>query len=340
MGAHLSLTVAEIIVLLMGAIVLGGAIMFIISSNKAFKRMIGEAPGGKISEELAALKAKYNTETERRSREVQELSLLLTDTKESNEINSIEAEETRKENKQLKAELEELRSRMQESNQPLLLSQIRQSQENLKHYQQQIDELLSQLEQADSSAKEMERLQKENQALNSMLEVMDEKLKLKEKQQEQTIQQESISTELNSQLDAAYLQFDVLQSKIQKLENQLNGAKKESLEFTEMKESYLKTVRELEELRVKQQMLANQKAEAEAELAETQIKLREANFDRQQLQKKCSYLEDLNSDMKTITDANKNLQDQLKRIGELESMLHIVAGERDALARRKSEEEE
>ncbi|HRF22711.1 MAG TPA: hypothetical protein PLR98_01050 [Chitinophagaceae bacterium] len=66
--------------------------------------------------------------------------------------------------------------------------------------------------------------------------------------------------------------------------------------------------------------------------------MREANFDRQQLQKKVSYLEDLNDDMNTINEANKNLQDQLKRIGELESMLHIVSGERDALANRPSTE--
>ena len=51
-----------------------------------------------------------------------------------------------------------------------------------------------------------------------------------------------------------------------------------------------------------------------------------------------SYLEDLNDDMNTINEANKNLQDQLKRIGELESMLHIVSGERDALANRPSTE--
>ncbi|HUM98034.1 MAG TPA: hypothetical protein PK275_09265 [Chitinophagaceae bacterium] len=332
MGAHLSLSVAEIIVLLMGAIVLGFAIMYIISSTRAFKKMVSESPGGKISNELAVLKTKYNNETERRSREVQELSLLLTSEKENNEINTIEAEESRKENKLLKAELAEMRSKIQDGNKPVLLNQLRQSQENMMQYQQKIDELLSQLETSESGTKEIERLSKENKALSSMLEVLEEKIELKEKDKEQNNRQETISTELNAQLDAAYVQFDVLQGKIQKLETQLNGAKKESLDFSEMKESYLKTLRELEDLRQKQSVLANQKSATEAELSETQIKLREANFDRQQLQKKVSYLEDLNHDMNTINEANKNLQDQLKRIGELESMLHIVSGERDELA--------
>jgi hypothetical protein len=68
--------------------------------------MVSESPGGKISNELAALKTKYNNETERRSREVQELSpSCLTSEKENNEINTIEAEESRKENKLLKAEV-------------------------------------------------------------------------------------------------------------------------------------------------------------------------------------------------------------------------------------------
>ena len=64
-------------------------------------------------------------------------------------------------------------------------------------------------------------------------------------------------------------------------------------------------------------------------------KLREANFQRQQLQKRVAYLEELNEDMKAVADANKKLEGQIRRIGELESKLNMVAEERDELARKQ-----
>ena len=39
--------------------------------------------------------------------------------------------------------------------------------------------------------------------------------------------------------------------------------------------------------------------------------------------------------MQAVADANKKLEGQLKRIGELESMLNVVAEERDELARKQ-----
>jgi hypothetical protein len=38
--------------------------------------------------------------------------------------------------------------------------------------------------------------------------------------------------------------------------------------------------------------------------------------------------------MQAVSDANKKLEGQLKRIGELESMLHVVAEERDQLIQK------
>jgi uncharacterized protein YlxW (UPF0749 family) len=66
-------------------------------------------------------------------------------------------------------------------------------------------------------------------------------------------------------------------------------------------------------------------------MVEMEDKLREANHQRQQLQKKISYLEELNNDLHMVADANKKLEGQLKRMGELESMLNVVSEERDKL---------
>jgi len=66
-------------------------------------------------------------------------------------------------------------------------------------------------------------------------------------------------------------------------------------------------------------------------------KLAEANLQRQQLQKKVQFLQELNADMQNISETNKKLQTELRRIGELESMLTMMAEERDQLLRKKSD---
>jgi hypothetical protein len=48
-----------------------------------------------------------------------------------------------------------------------------------------------------------------------------------------------------------------------------------------------------------------------------------------------AYLEDLNNDMQDVADANKKLEGQIKRIGELESKLNMIAEERNELVRKQ-----
>jgi DNA repair exonuclease SbcCD ATPase subunit len=336
MGGHLSLTVLEIVVLLMGAVVLGVAIQFIISSSRAFKKMVGEAPGGKISNELAELKLKYSHDTERKNREISELSALLTDLKENSEINAIEADEMRKQNKLLLAEIENLHRRTNEDSKTVYIEQLRMTQSALKDQQEKIDMLLQKIEETDENEKKYVQLMESNKRLTEQVSSLSEKLKNKERDAARIAKEENITTEINSLLDAAYAQFNELQGKIEKLETQLSISKKESLDNAELKENYYKLQQDFRELKQKYTALETTSREMELNLSETQSKLRESNFDRQQLQKKISYLEEMNNDLEAVAAANRNLEKQLKRISELESLLNIVSGERDELARRQS----
>jgi hypothetical protein len=45
----------------------------------------------------------------------------------------------------------------------------------------------------------------------------------------------------------------------------------------------------------------------------------------------------MNNDMQSISETNKKLQTEIRRIGELESMLTMMAEERDYLLRKKSD---
>jgi hypothetical protein len=49
--------------------------------------------------------------------------------------------------------------------------------------------------------------------------------------------------------------------------------------------------------------------------------LRESNFQRQQLLKKVNFLDELTDDLQQVTTYNKKLESQLRRIGEIESLL-------------------
>ena len=63
-------------------------------------------------------------------------------------------------------------------------------------------------------------------------------------------------------------------------------------------------------------------------LGDTEDKLRESNFQRQQLQKKTAFLEELNKDLQEVSEHNKKLESQLRRISEMESLLAKVLPEK------------
>jgi hypothetical protein len=110
-----------------------------------------------------------------------------------------------------------------------------------------------------------------------------------------------------------------------------------NLEYEDLKEEHSKFTKEFEEYKAKAASLASENLQLQTQLTEALDKLREANFQRQQLQKRIVYLEELNADLQIVADANKKLEGQLKRIGELESMINIVNEEKGEPNRRQED---
>jgi hypothetical protein len=156
----------------------------------------------------------------------------------------------------------------------------------------------------------------------------------KEDELRRTKQKEQLTKEMNSMLDSAYSEFSVVQTKLQKLEAQQAASKLIALEYEDLKESHLKQTQELETIKFKFNSVISENQQLSHQLHEVEDKLRESNFQRQQLQKRIGYLEELNNDLQVMSEANKKLEGQLKRIGELESKLNVVAEERDELMRK------
>jgi chromosome segregation ATPase len=258
------------------------------------------------------------------------------DAEENSNINSIEADEMRKLNKKLQAEIESYKQSnpAAEKEKPGYIEQLRQAQSSLLEHNEKINQLLGQIDIVKETEEKQQEILKINEELSGQVDDLKYMLSQKEREINNSRQQENLTSEMTSRLDSAYNEFNVLQDKIQKLESQVNASKRISLEYEDMKESYYRISTDFEEQKRKYSAATAENKQLLEELTETEDKLREANFQRQQLQKRVAYLEELNNDMQAVADANKKLETQLKRIGELESMLNVVAEERDELAKK------
>ncbi|MEI2737732.1 MAG: hypothetical protein V9F01_02995 [Chitinophagaceae bacterium] len=333
--ASLSLSIVEIIVLMLGAIILGVTIHFFIVSRRSMKSSPMETE--KISKTLEEWKLRYFNDTELRDKELTQLRKRLEETEENNNINVIEAEETRKLNKKLQAELESLRKTAPsaEKEKPDYIEQLRKAQSSLMEHNEKINQLLGQIDIVKETEEKQQEILKINEELSGQVDELKFMLSQKEKEINNTRQKEHLTNEMTSMIDSAYNEFNVLQDKIQKLESQVNTSKRLNIEYEDLKESHYRISQDFEEQKRKYSAAITENKQLLEELTETEDKLKEANFQRQQLQKRVAYLEELNNDMQAVADANKKLEHQLKRIGELESMLNMIAGERDELARKQ-----
>ena len=327
----LSLSIIEILVLMTGAIVLGVTIHFFITSRRSFKASTNVV---RQSKSLDEWKLKYFNEIEARDKELALLKEELAEIQESNHINSIEAEEMRKENKKLQAENQLLKKEIPSGEKPGFMQQLKEARSSLVEHNEKISLLLRQIEEVKDAEEKQEEILRNNEALAGQIAELKTLLSEKEKEVNAIKQKEHLTREVNMMLDSAYSEFNALQHKMQKLESQLNSSKMTNLEFEDLKEAHYNLTRDFEEQKQKAHTLSAQNQQLLNDLADAENKLRDANFQRQQLQKRVSYLEELNHDLQTVSEANKRLEGQLKRLGELESMLNIVSDERDELARR------
>ncbi len=147
-------------------------------------------------------------------------------------------------------------------------------------------------------------------------------------------QQNELATKIQERFDDLQTEFDTLQSKLQSLEEQSWAASELTMKLENMEQANHHLEKEL--LRKEERLLelTEENLKTAALLNETEDKLREANNQRQQLARKIQYLEEMNNDLKQLSDTNRKLQVEIRRIGELESMLQLIMDERDELLKR------
>ncbi len=261
--------------------------------------------------------------------------------------NTSEVEELQLLNEQLQLELDEMKEKLvhaaaplsPESHKPDYLDQLQQAQRSLLEHNQKINALLGNIDVIKEKEEKQREILHDKERLASELDNLRETLQEKEEEINTIRQKEHLTKEMSSMLDNAYSEFGVLQEKIQKMEAQLTASKMVSLELDDLREEHLKAVRDRNEQKTKADSLTTENQQLHLLIRELEEKYRDTSFQRQQLQKRVVYLEEINRDLQIVSDANKKLENQLRRVSELESMLHIVSAERDQLAAQKTTDE-
>lgn len=335
--AALTLSFFDIIFLFLCAVILGAVIHFFISSRRQLNKMMKE--GIKPANGMDEWKLKYLNDMEIKNKIIEDLNLSIKDSEENEQINQIEIEELKIRIKDLTNLIDNINAAPKTDKQPAektdYFEQLQITRENLAEQNKKISQLLEQMDSVQETEEKISLLNQERDSLNTELNDLRYLLSEKEAEIRDIKEKASLSGEMTSMLDNAYHEFNTMQGKILKLESQLSGFKLSSLELENLKESNYKLTKEQAELEQKLDHYKSTNQQLESDLEKTEKKLNEANQQRQQLQKKVAYLEELTNDLQLMAETNKNLESKLKKIGELESMLHVVSEERNILRKKQ-----
>lgn len=209
-----------------------------------------------------------------------------------------------------------------------LKSTIAQQQKLLNSYLQKVEELEN--EGKEELNGQIQDLEREIHKLHIVIDKKDEEI--------EDIRQEAMAAQkMASKIEEVYQEFDQLQEKMAHLEKQAGRANNLAIELEDTRHSYEQVHKELLRKHEKMEEIMHENQRMRKEMNELEDKLSEANLQRQQLQKKVQFLTDLNNDMQNISETNKKLQTELRRIGELESMLNIMAEERELLLKSRQQ---
>jgi DNA repair exonuclease SbcCD ATPase subunit len=320
LGYTLTVRLPEIIIFLLGVLILGFTIHFFWTSRKTM-RIEKPVPDEGISEN-DNWKLKYYTDMEVQEKTMQQLRDRLSESEENEKISTIESEELREELVLLKEKFSRTEALIKP---PTItedyLTQLKTAQENLYQYNQHINKLLQQIQMLKESEKKYQDLQLKNAALNEQLSILQRQIADKDVEINRIMQEQRLILEMNERMDKAYADFTQMQDKLRKLEQYLDQPHSKRIEYDQLQESYFKLSREFDEVKGKQISLFDENQRLSRILADTEDKLKEATFQRQQYQKKMLFLEELNRDLQDATEQHKKMESQLRRISEMESIL-------------------
>ena len=345
LGFQLTVRLPEIIICELGALILGFTIHFFWNSRKALH--INEPSQNTGISEDDNWKLKYYNDMDMQERAQQQLRDRLTQVQETERSLTHDLEENRSETDELREELEIVHARLSEAEAQLkpvsaatepeqansYLTQLRMAQEKLAEHNNSITRLLEQTRMVEESEKKTHDLLEQNQELHEQLRNTGQLLVDKEAEISHLRHQQKLAEEMGTRLDKVYEEYSTLQDKLLKLQTYLTQPYNRGTDYDELKDAYFKLGKEHDEMKLKYLSLREENQRLNRILADTEEKLKEANFQRQQYQKRSAFLEELNHDLQEISEHNKKIESQLRRVSDMESLLNKItqSGLRDVL---------
>jgi len=346
LGFQLTVRLPEIIICELGALILGFTIHFFWNSKKDLDLNKPEQNPG-ISEN-DNWKLKYYNDMDMQERSQQQLRERLTQAQETERAVSMEIEENRTETDELREELDVVHTRLSDAEAKLkpptsdpdqpdhannYLVQLRLAQEKLAEHNNSITRLLEQTRHVEESERKTQDLLHQNEELHEQVRGAGQQLLEKEAEISHLRHQQKLAEEMGTRLDKVYEEYGTLQDKLLKLQNYLTQPHNRGTDYDELKDAYFKLGKEHDEMKLKFLSLREENQRLNRIISDTEEKLKEANFQRQQYQKRSAFLEELNHDLQEISEHNKKIESQLRRVSDMESLLNKItqSGLRDVL---------
>ena len=333
LGYLIYVGVLEISIFLLGAVVLGFFIHFFITSRKqmSIPASIMEPPvlAESVIQDNDEWRIKYYEEMEEQKQLQAQLRQELEEAKNNEEVLSIELEELGKEILQMRKnppKQEVVQVASHHSPQMEYLARLISTQESLLEQNQNIARLLDEIQALKESEQQHLDTINDNKMLAEKISALESALAEKDAEIRHMQQKTLLAVEMEERLNRAYEEFNLLRDKLLKVETNLSQPQNRQFEYDELQQNYFKLTKEFDEIKAKHISMLEENQRLSRVLADTEDKLRESNFQRQQLLKKISFLEELNQDLQQISEQNKKLENQLKRMSEIEQMLARVSG--------------
>jgi hypothetical protein len=137
----------------------------------------------------------------------------------------------------------------------------------------------------------------------------------------QVRQQEAIARQMSGRMEEVFREFELLQQKYSGLEAQATAAQEQALELQELQQAYNLMQKDLVRKQEKLEDLAEENERLQLELMAATDKLLMADQQRQHLTHRSRAVHDMQIDIAAISEGQSKLQQQLRHISELESML-------------------
>jgi DNA repair exonuclease SbcCD ATPase subunit len=208
--------------------------------------------------------------------------------------------------------------------------------DSILQQKQQLDKLWQRVDSFTMERPAPAKSKKEDAGLYEKIEALELEVEEKDEELKKLRKSNEVAQMMASRLEQVEEEFSRMQERVEESEKEASRAKQLAMDLEDAKEEYRQVHKEHQRKAEKLQELMQEQARLHQQLCDTEDKLQEANMQRHQFMKRARILEEMNSDFQNVSDTNSKMKNELRRMGELESMLNMMTEERDHLLRKRA----